>query len=222
MDVLGSSNNILYTFFWLLTMWNVLRLAKLSPALRLIPSKSLEWAKKKKNDPHKFTFAEWSMWKRSEDETFFLGSPASFVRCGILFRRQLLWPRPSHRLHSMCSFHFSDGPSVQNGSMRQQSGSPSLRIHTSSNFSLWLILGRLRRRFFLSFFFNEWKAKSSPTHMSTQKSAEGSLCLFSFLIRAPGLPLNSRKGAFLYPLFEPERFWGIWCTDDHEICKCLR
>lgn len=74
---------------------------------------------------------------------------------------------------------------------------------------------------FFLFFFTEWKVKSSPTHECTKIGPELS-CLFSFLIWAPSLPLNSRKGAFLYPLFEPERFSGIWCTDDHEICKCLR
>lgn len=105
-----------------------------------------------KHDPHKFTVVErlWSD-RCEKNETFFPQLTCELYEHGSLFSRQLLWPRPSHRLHSMCSFHFGDGPSVQNGSMRQQSGLPSLRIHTSSNLSQWLMLGRLR--FFLSFFF---------------------------------------------------------------------
>lgn len=197
-DVLGSTNNVLYT------LKRLIENVKSSPFGQTVISSAFNPFKNTATG-YKMTPVSSFLWRdRGENKAFFfpLLTSQAFVNTAAF---------------SADSFYGQDLPIVDVffSFQRRPLGSEPLDAATigfavteNSHFIKSLPMADARETFyFFFFFFNEWKAKSSPTHECT-KIGPGLTCLFSFLIWAPGLPLNSRKGAFLYPLFEPERFLG--------------
>lgn len=98
------------------------------------------------------------------------------------------------------------------GSERLDAATIGFAVTENSHFIKSLPMADARETSLLSFFlflFSMNGRLNLLQHTSTQKSAQSSLVCFLFLFERPVLPLNSRKGAFLYPLFEPGRFSGI-------------
>lgn len=154
-------------------------MAKLSPALSFIPSKTLERAKK-------MTLMSLLLWydrcDRCENETFFLSSPASFVNAAAFFSRCFYGQDLPIVFTRRVLFISATAPRFRTARCGQQSG---FAVTENSHFikSLPMADAWETSASLLSFFlsFNEWKAKFSPTHEPTKISPELA-CLFSFLI----------------------------------------